>query len=166
MRNVFLPSVPVANWEIVEIPVASGATRAAVPDQPMLKSFPGKRLIVKSIGLITAKILSHAPLSGVVNAAVAEFRKITLVVYVNGWERLHFIPLLMMNGTADADSTAATTVQFVPTGPMNFDGVMDVDWTKSYLQFSTGLTAASAYSVLLGVNYVSLNDEGLSVKPK
>lgn len=166
MRNIFLPSVPVANWELIEIPVASGATRAVIPDQPMLKSFPGKRLVVKSLSLITAKILSHAPLSGTINAAVAEFRKITLVLYVNGWERLHYIPLLLMNPAADADSTAATTVQFVPTGAMNFDGVMDVDWTKSFLQFSTGLSAGSAYSVMFGVNYVSLSDSGMSVKPQ
>jgi len=47
MRNVFLPSLPVANWEIVEVPVtANGLTRVAIPDQPMLKSWAGKTVIL------------------------------------------------------------------------------------------------------------------------
>jgi len=129
--------------ELIEIPVtANGVTRINIPDIQQLRSQQGQVIIVKGIRTITAKVLTNAPITGSVVSPIAELRKASLVLYADGWEKGHLIPLLTMVDEADADATTATTIpyRFKTT---KFDDWKNVDWSKSYIQFSNGTVSAT-----------------------
>jgi len=166
MNTLLVKETPINNFTLVDIPVtANGLTKVAIQDQPLLKSYSNHRVVVKGLRAITAKILTNAPISGNAISTRAELLKASLVLYCNGWEKEQYIPLLMLNPMADADATTATTIPYA-FNPMDFIDLKDVDWTKSYIQYSNGTSSAnSTYSFLLAVNYLILNDSGQEVKP-
>jgi hypothetical protein len=166
MNTLLVKETPINNFTLVDIPVtANGLTKVAIQDQPLLKSYSNHRVVVKGLRCITAKVLSNAPISGNAIATRAELLKASLVLYCNGWEKEQYIPLLMLNPMADADSAVGTTVPYA-FNPIDFMDLKDVDWTKSYIQYSNSTSSASStYSFLLAVNYLILNDNGQEIKP-
>jgi hypothetical protein len=166
VNTLLIKEQPVNNWTMVEVPVtANGLTKVAIPDQPMLKSYSDHHVVIRSIRNISAKVLTNAPLSGNAVAARAEQIKATLVLYCSGWEKEQYIPLLMLNPVADADATTATTIPYMFQA-LEFEDLKDVDWTKSYVQFSNGtVSASSPYSFLFGINYLILDNNSRSIKP-
>lgn len=154
MNTLLVKESPINNWTTVEVPVtANGLTKVAIPDQPLLKSYANRKVIVKGLRYISVKVLTNAPVSGNALAPLAEARKASLVLYCDGWEKEQYIPLYMLNPTVDADSTAATTTPY-SSNPVDFMDLSNVDWTKSYIQYSNGTSSAnSTYSFLIGVNY-------------
>lgn len=147
--------------ELVEIPVpAAVVSRVQLPDQQQLRSLPDRMIVIKAIRLITDKVLTNSPTLGFPNAALAELRKISLVIYSEGWEKGHLIPLLELVDIADADSTAATTIPY-KLKTTRFADWKNVDWSKSYLQYSNGTpSSGSAYAVLLEVEYQQFDNQG------
>lgn len=145
--------------ELVEVAVpALAVNRVAFPDVPQLRNQPDQEIVIKAVRVITAKVLSNAPVSGATTAPLAELQKCSLVVYSDGWEKGHLIPVLVLNDVADADSTAATTIPY-RNSQSNFADWKNVDWAKTYLSFNPA-TSGAAYSVLLEVEYVRLNKAG------
>lgn len=152
-NNILVTEEPRGASEIIEIPVASGVSRVTLPDVPQLRNQGDQVVILKAMRLITAKVLTNGPTSGTANAAVAELKKISLVLYSAGWEKGHLIPLLVLNDVADADATTATTIPY-RRNTTRFSDWQDVDWNKSFLQYSSGLTSSGAYVVIFEVEYV------------
>lgn len=164
MQNVImLQEQPRGPSILVEIPIVAGTQRQNLPDVQQLRSQEGQIIIIKAIRTITAKILTNAiTLQGVV-APVAELRKMALTLYCEGWEKGKYIPLLVMNDTADADATTATTIQY-RNNPTRFDNWRNVDWAQSYIQFANGTAPVGApYNVVLEVEYQKLNAAGVPI---
>jgi len=166
MRNAIVKSEPFTCFQLIEVPVtANSLSKVMCPDVPELRSLAGRRVVIKSIELITAKVLSKGPTNGYTTAALSELLKCSLVLYAEGWQKLNGIPLLRLNPMRDSDSTAATTIPFAPATP-HFDSLGPVEWSKSYVQYSSGQSSSGAnYTFIFGVNYVVLDDSSNPIKP-
>lgn len=157
-QTMLVQTEPRIASEIIEVQVANGTSRAPLPDVPQLRNQGDQVIIIKSIRLITPKVLTHGPNTGTVNTPLADLKKMSLVLYSNGWEKGHLIPVLLLNDVADADSTAATTIPYRQQST-RLSNWTDVDWNKSYLQFSTNLTASQASVTILEVEYVRMSKQ-------
>lgn len=142
---------------LIEVPVTTnGQQRVVLPDVAQLRSTIDQRIIIKSIRLITAEVLTRAVLQGSVNAPVAELQKMVLTLYAEGWEKGQSIPILTLNDMTT--QAGALPHRYAPT---NFDNWNSVDWPKSYIQYANGTVSANTpYTVLLDVQYVKLDAKG------
>jgi hypothetical protein len=147
--------------QLVEIPVnTAGISRVAIPDIQQLRSMVNQSIIIKGIRLITDNVLTNAPTNGSINAPLAELQKISLTLYSEGWERGQLIPVLVLNDISG--DAAGVPFRFHPT---KFANWKNVDWSKSYLQFSNGTTSADTpYTVLLDVEYLKLDAQGKAIE--
>lgn len=152
-KTILVQEQPMVATELIEIPVASGATRATIPDVPQLRNQGDQVVILKAIRLITAKVLSTGPVTGTTNMALVDLIKCSLVLYSSGWEKMHLLPLLVMNDMADSDATTASTLPY-RFNPTKLADWQNVDWNKSYIQFANGTSASAARVVILQVEYV------------
>ncbi len=148
---IFVQEAPRGPSELVEIQVpTNGAQRVPFPDVQQLRSLVNQRIIIKEMRLITTDVLTNAVVSGNVNAPAAELQKMTLVIYCEGWEKGHNIPILTLN---DVENTVSH--RFSGT---RFNNWADVDWSKSFIQYSNSTVSAGApYSVLIDVVYEKLD---------
>lgn len=164
-KNIILVTTePRGPSQLIEIPVtANNLGRVALPDVQQLRSQVGQRIIIKALRLITAKVLTNAPIGGQVTAPLAELRKISLVLYSEGWEKGQLIPILTLNDIFDTDSANATTIPF-RAQTVRFNDWVNVDWSKSFLQFSNGAPSAnSPYAVILEAEYIRLDNNGKEI---
>jgi len=161
MGSVFLPEEPRGPSVIVEIPVTTaGRGRVQLPDIPQLRSTPDQRIILNGIKLVTVDVLTNGVITGFANAPVTELQKMTLTLYSEGWEKGMNIPLLFLNDMTFAASTAPH--RYASTF---FSSWERVDWNQSYLQLANAtVTAGVPYVVMLEVQYLKLNSQGLEVK--
>lgn len=164
MEKVLIQSQPIVNWTIVELVAAIGNSRIPFQDQPMLKSYSDHKIVIKSIELITPKMLTNAVLNSGANMTLADIIKCVLVLYSEQWEKIQYIPLARLIAVHDADATTATTIPFMNDVTM-FENLGDVDWTKSYIQTANGTTIAAAGVFLFGIQYLVFNNQGQSIKP-
>ena len=152
-QTLLVQQQPIEASELVEIPVSNGASTAVIPDQPQLRNQGGEKIIIKAIRLITPKVLANAPVLGTANTPLADLQNMALILYSDGWEKGHNIPLLTLNDVNDSDSTAATTIPFVNSIP-SFGNWNDIDWNKSKLVFASGQVASQASACILQVSYI------------
>ena len=156
MQKIIVQEEPRVASELIEISISSGAAgRVTLPDVPQLRNQGDQIVIIKTLRLITDKVLTFAPTTGAATTPLADLQKISLVIYSNGWEKGHYIPVLTLNDVADADSTAATTIPYRMHTTRLADW-KDLDWNKSYLQFSNGTSAAGDSTMILEVEYMRL----------
>lgn len=146
--------------QLIEIPVpALAVQRVQIPDIQQLRSQVGQTIIIKALRLIPASILTNAPTVGGINAPLTELVKISLVLYCEGWEKGQLIPILTLCDTF----TEASGVPFRPHTTM-FDNWKNVDWSKSYLQYSNGTPSSGvAYTVVLEAEYVKLDAQNQEI---
>ena len=162
MQKVLVQQEPRIASELIEIPIANAAAgRITLPDVPQLRNQGDQVVVITTVRLITAKVLTHGPTTGVAATPVADLRKASLVLYSQGWEKGHYIPLLVLNDVADPDSTAGTCIQY-RNHTTRLANWTDVDWNKSYILFSNGLSASQASTLMLEVEYFKLQrtDQG------
>lgn len=147
---------------MIEIPVTvNGTMRVALPDVPQLRNTSDQIIVIKAIRVVTLDVLTFAPVGGQANAPLAELKKISLVLYSDGWEKGQYIPALVLNDVA----TPAGTFPY-RNNPTKFSSWRNLDWNKSYLTYSNGSggAAGAPYAVLLEVEYVKfqkMNDGSL-----
>jgi len=159
MAKILVQEEPRGASELIEIAVASGATQVTLPDVPQLRNQGDQVIVIKSIRLITAKVLSNAPTLGTATTSLTDLKKMSLILYSQGWEKGHLIPLLVLNDVCDSDSTAATTIPY-RTSSTRLNDWTDVDWNKSKLMFSSGTSASGASACLLEVEYQRFQKSG------
>jgi hypothetical protein len=164
MEKLLVQAQPIKNWTLIETLIAVGNSRIAIQDQPMLKSFAGHRVVIKSLELITAKMLTNGVLNAGANITRADLIKTVLVLYSEAWEQIQYIPLARLVSSHDSDATTATTIPFM-NDPVLFENLKDVDWTKSYFLTANGTTIATAGVIILGVQYQVYNDAGQEIRP-
>lgn len=150
--------------QLIEIPVPNNSvTKVTLPDIQQLRSQVGQIIIIKALRLITEKVLTFSPILGLPNATLSELVKISLVLYCEGWQKAELIPILTLNDMADADSTAATTIPY-RNRTTRFDNWKNVDWSKSYLQYSNGtLSSGEEYAVIMEAEYVKLDAQNQEI---
>lgn len=156
-RIILVQEEPRGPSELVEVPVTqNGLQRINLPDIQQLRSTQGNDIIIKGIRLIPAAVLVAAPTLGGLNAPDTELQKITLVIYCEGWEKGHLIPIFTLNDNYIEGS--GTPTRFKPT---RFANWKNVDWNKSYLQYANGQVSVGApYNVLLDVEYERIDSRG------
>lgn len=137
----------ITRYEQIELRILTGApTKVMFPDTANLRNQADQKITIKFIEVITAAVLAVTP-NGSPNAALAELQKAVLVLYVTGKESIYRIPLLKLNRVHDYVSP------YQPEG-QDLDDLQAVDWSKSYVQFSSAPNAAVPYTILFGVSYL------------
>lgn len=146
--------------QLVEIPVpAQIVSKVVLPDIQQLRSQVGQIIIVKAIRLIPDTILPTAPTLGGINAPLTELQKISFVIYCEGWEKGQLIPALELVDTFTEAS--GVPLKFKTT---RFADWKNVDWSKSFLQYSNGTpSSGAAYNVLIEVEYVKLDAQNQEI---
>lgn len=139
---------------LVEVNITqNGLQRVPFPDVAQLRSTVDQKVIIKSIRLITAEVLTNAMIAPNVNAPVTELQKMSITLYSEGWEKGQTIPILILNDVTV--QAGAFPHRYQPT---YFDNWVNVDWPKSYIQFANGtVSAGQPYTVMFDVQYVRLD---------
>lgn len=146
--------------QLIEIPVpAAAVSKVVLPDIQQLRSQVGQIIIIKALRLIPDSVLTNAPTLGGINAPLTELVKISLVLYCEGWEKGQLIPILTLADTFTEAS--GIPVKFKTT---RFADWKNVDWSKSFLQYSNGTPSSGvAYSVILEAEYVKLDAQNQEI---
>lgn len=152
---VFVQEEPRGPSELVEVTVErDGETRVPFPDQPQLRNNADYKVIIKGMRLIVPGVVNTGALKSGPIAPLTELQKMFLVLYCEGWEKGHLIPILTLN---DVAGIANTPYRFAA---MKFNDWENVDWAKSYIQYGNGtssdLDGGDPYNVLLDVDYIRL----------
>jgi hypothetical protein len=147
--------------QLIEVPVTVAQSRIPFPDIQQLRSLVNQNIIIKQMRLITLDVLTNGVITGFANAPVAELQKITLLLYCEGWEKGQYIPILTLN---DCNVDGGTFPhRYHET---RFNNWQNVDWSKSYLQYANGTTAApgeDGYCVMLDVQYLKFDSQGKEI---
>lgn len=127
-------------FQAIEIPIASGTTltRFFFQDQPQLRN-----AYIKGIQFYTPTVLTATPLTGSTPTSLADMKKASLTLYSGDLQVVFNMPILNLNEVNDLTSP------FVFQLPELQD--ITISWVKSYVQFSTAPTGATALS--LGAYY-------------
>jgi hypothetical protein len=149
--------------ELVEVPVnVAGIYRINFPDNQQLRSMTTQDVRIQGIRLITPDVSSFGPITGAQNAPVTELQKCFLVLYCEGWEKAHYIPLLVLNDTSAPNGTAAH--KYTAT---KFGSWKNVDWGKSYILYSGGSGGSDigggAYEFMFDVEYTKFDATGAEI---
>jgi len=141
----------IIKYEFIECVIAasSTATRFYFNDQPQLRFVSLQQLEVYNINTVTASILSNN--GNITNTVMATG---FLVLYYDDRESVNRIPLNLLNPVSSNVSPTTLTAASAPSvfGVKTFNG-QQVQWSKSYIQFTSAPATGSNTSVLVGVYY-------------
>lgn len=145
-------SKAIKRFELIELPVALGQTgRVTFPSVPQLRNQANQIILIRNIFVFTVADYAASQYNNAVPVIPnVDLPKAVLVLYVNGEESIHLVPLTFMVVTDDA---ARPYVNF----EFPFADISNVDFDKSYVQFSSGASAACV--IPFGVNYVRLSKD-------
>lgn len=146
---------------LIEIPVLTdGKGKVTFPDVPQLRNTTLQTVIIKAIRLVTSDLLTNAPINGNVAIPLAEAKKISIILYAEGWEKGQNIPLLVLNDVATPAGTFPYRYE-----KTSFANWKNVDWNKSYAQYSNLTSSANTpYVIMLEVEYIKLDSNGVEIK--
>lgn len=144
---------------LVEIPVTGAGQKVKLPDVQQLRSQEGQTIIIKSIRLITIKVLARALTLSLANAPLTDLINMSLTLYSEGWLKGQDIPILVFNDMADSDAAVGSTIPY-RNRATRLNNWRNVDWAQSYLLFANGFTPNFPYAVLLDVDYVKIDANG------
>lgn len=132
--------INIKRYESVEIQIPSGTslTRFYYPDLPNLRNAK-----VTAIEVYTSGAMSATPLTGSTPLSSADLKKATLTLYNGDLQLVYNIPLF--NFVSIVDGTNPYVFQLP-----SIDGI-NITWVKSYVNFSSAPTGATAIS--FGVFY-------------
>lgn len=152
---IFVQEEPRGPSQLIEVPVTAGQQRVNFPDVQQLRSLVNQTIIVKEIRLITADVLVQGPITGLGASPVTELQKISLVIYCEGWEKAQYLPILILNDMALA--AGPNPHRYSGT---RFNNWRNVDWSKTFLQYSNGTASVGSYVVMLDVVYLKIDAQG------
>jgi hypothetical protein len=141
----------ITKYEFIECVIAanSTATRFYFNDQPQLRFVSLNQLEVYNINTVTSSILSgNGNISNTVMATGF------LVIYYDDRESVNRIPLNLLNPVSSNVAPTILGAQSAPSvfGVKTFNG-QQVQWSKSYIQFTATASTGSNTSVCVGVYY-------------
>lgn len=127
-------------FQAIELPIASGTTltRFFFPDQSQLRN-----AFIQGIQFYTPTVITATPLTGSTPTSLADMKKASLTLYSGDLQVVYSMPILNLNEISDGVSP------YVWDLPMLNN--ITISWVKSYIQFSSAPTGATAIS--LGAYY-------------
>jgi hypothetical protein len=136
--------------QLIEIAVpAQVVSVVQLPTVQNLQNQTDQIVIIKALRVIPDTVLLNGPVQGFVNAPLTELQKISLVLYSQNWIKGQLIPLCTLIDTFTEGSGIPWRNRTA-----RFDSWKDVDWNKSYLQYSNSTPSiGTAYEVILEVEY-------------
>lgn len=142
---------PLKRYESIELPIPANttATRFNFPDIPQLRDDSTQDIIIQGIEVFDAVSMPNTPQGNPVST-LAQILNAFLVLYVEGEESVHWIPLVRMmfvfqNGAGGTQQSVFESLELEN---------LKVDWTKSYIWLATSLGGASAaFSFAFGFRY-------------
>jgi len=139
--------------QLIEVDqLANGLDRLKFPDVSELRNESDQIVIIKAMRVIPAEVLTNAPTSGNPVAPLTELQKCTVQLYCEGWVKGDNIPLLEFVDMFIEGSGVPTRLR-----TMKLDSWRNVDWSKSYIQYSNGtLSAGAPYTFIFEVEYVKM----------
>lgn len=144
---------PIGPSQLIEVQVTkNGISEIAFPDIPNLRNQSEQLIIIKAMRLVTDEVLTNAPISGLPVAPLAELKKMTVVLYCEGWQKGQSVPILFFNDMQVPNGTApASWTKY------KLDSWRNLDWNKSTIQYSNGTPSAGAsYAVVFNIEYVRM----------
>lgn len=149
--------------ELVEVPVtATGLFRINFPDNQQLRSLVTQDVRIQGMRLIINDVVTNGPITGFLTAPLTELKKCFLVLYCEGWEKAHYIPLLTLS-----DVNVPGGAQAHRYAPTKFGSWRNVDWGKSFILYSNGTAGSSVaggnYAFLFDVEYTKLDATGQEI---
>lgn len=141
---------PIKMFEIVELTVdANQSGRFYFETQPQLRNQSDQTIIIKGIKCYLDTVYSNSQQTpSVVGFAGTELPKAALTLYINGQENVKTIPLAELVNINDGTNPFQENIE--PFADLN-----NVDWAKSYVQFSAA-AAGAPYVIPIGVTYLRL----------
>jgi hypothetical protein len=135
-------------YELVELIVpALTLGRVTFQTIPQLRNQPDQIIQIQSISVFSVtSYVNSQNTSSLPGMPVAEIAKAVLVLYVNGEESVKMIPLVQLIHVDDQGNPYQQEL-------WGFDQLKNVDFDKSYVQFSV-LSDASAYVIPFGISYI------------
>lgn len=142
----------IKRFELVELTVgANNPGRFNFVTQPQLRNQPDQIITIKGIEVYPNTVYSNSQTSAAVaGVPVTELIKAVLVLYVDGEESVHMIPLPQLVHINDTNNPSIFQQEI-----QQFADLQNVAWEKSYVQFSVA-AAGSPYVIPFGITYVRM----------
>lgn len=139
----------IKRFELVELTVPASSTgRVGFNTIPQLRNQANQVIQILDIQLYPITIYANSQVTNSIpGMPVADIPKAVLVLYVNGEESIKMIPLAQLNHIQDGTPTPFQEQLF------GFDKLTNVDFDKSYVQYSAA-SAANVYVIPFGVRYL------------
>lgn len=137
----------VTRYQLIELQLTTNygaGQRLYFQDQPQLRTQTDQLVKIHSIDCFNADAVPKSP-SGIATATAADIANGFLVLNIKGTEQQQYIPLPTLNRVQTPAAGAFVFDQFM------LEGVFNIDWTKSYVQFADAQTGNISF--LFGVNY-------------
>ena len=140
----------IKRWELVELKVpASSLGRVTFDTIPQLRNQPDQIIVIKDIDVFTLPVYANSQqTNSIPGMPNADIPKAVLVLYVNGEESIKMIPLAKLIHIEDGTNPFQQEL-------FGFEGLANVDFDKSYVQFASASTAA-LYVIPFGISYIRL----------
>lgn len=148
---VLIKEEPRGPSQLIEIPVpAQAVSTVTLPTIMNLQSTTDKIIIIKKLRVIPLPVLATGPLQGLANAPLTELQKCSLVLYSQQWIKGQQIPLGTLIDVYVEGSGFPWKENVAP-----LDGWRDVDWNKSFIQYSNGTPSnGTAYEFIIEAEYL------------
>lgn len=140
-------------FQLIEVQVPANVpgsqNRFNIGDQPQLRSDQFKVVEIAALRSYNDDVIGVAP-SGLPTVPDTDFSNSYLVLNIGGSENFLYLPLKDLNDSLNSMYSVQEVYQFDP--------VVGVDWSKSYILHSSTVTQ-TAFSYLIGVWYTVLPDD-------
>lgn len=149
--------------QLIELAVpAQTLTIVQFPTIQNLQNQTDQIIIIKALRLIPDTVLTKGPLLGFNNAVLSELQKCSLVLYSDGWLKGQLIPLASLIDVFTEGSGLPWRAK-----TSRFDNWQNVDWSKSFIQYSNSTTSSgAAYEFIFEVEYQKFrkNKDGILIE--
>lgn len=141
----------IKRFELVELGLPGGIPNGSTgrinfQDQAQLRNQPGQIIIITAIELYLDTVYAKSQFNNTLPGfPPADLPNAVLCLYVDGEESIHYIPLSKLNHIDDGVNPFQWDLEGV-------DRLSNVDWDKSYVQFSAA-TTGGPYIIPFGVKY-------------
>ena len=139
----------IKRFELVEMTIpAATLGRVNFNTIPQLRNQPDQSIVIKNIEIFSIETYANSQqTNNVPGLPIADLPKCVLVLYVNGEESIKMIPLSKL---VHIQGAVGTPFQQIMEG---FEDLTNVDFDKSYVQFSSASDAA-IYVIPFGITYI------------
>lgn len=136
----------------IQIPASTTQTKFPFPNLPYLQAGSAK---IKAIEIYTRDVITNSPISKVAVNTVAELQKISLTLYggktdgnvviKQGNQIVQEVPVMRLNQQQASGTPYNQNVYLLDS--------LDIDWTKSFIEYAAAPANGSNAVVLFGVYF-------------